>query len=280
MMRRGKIMRTVGIILLILTSSLILYMLLPYAPYKKRFWSLEEQLRSSLVMPKEQITEKDLDIFPPVLKAFYVKSGFIGKNKVSYVEYEFRDVDFVLGPNKPQVKMDYTIYNYAKEPTRIALIDTRLYGIPFGGMDSYIKGKGRMKGILAKHIPLFDVTGEDMDGGALVTYLAEAIMHPSLLMQDCITLEQLDDYTVKATIQDKGMKQTGLFHFNNQLEMTYFSTTRFSADTDSYEVWHAVLDQYTYKEGIRRPMKFQGIWKYKEGDLIYFDSRDMDITFH
>lgn len=38
----------------------------------------------------------------------------------------------------------------------MALIDSRMFGIPFEGYDYYQNGIGGMKGMLAKAIPLFN----------------------------------------------------------------------------------------------------------------------------
>ena len=54
-----------------------------------------------------------------------------------------------MGINKPNIKIDYTAYDFVKEPTRIALIDSKIYGITFQGIDTCKDGKGSMKGIIA-----------------------------------------------------------------------------------------------------------------------------------
>ena len=57
-----------------------------------------------------------------------------------------------------------------------AYIDSSLYGIPFEGLDSFLRGKGSMKGILGKPFTLFDERGADMDQVCLVTFLAGTIL--------------------------------------------------------------------------------------------------------
>lgn len=68
-------------------------------------------------------------------------------------------MDFVMS-DKKTIKFDYKQYNLVERPERFALISSSLSGIPFEGLDSYENGKGSMKGMLAKVIPLFDQRGE------------------------------------------------------------------------------------------------------------------------
>ena len=86
------------------------------------------------------------------------------------------------------------------QPAKIALIDSSMFGILFEGRDYYANSTGGMKGVIAKVITLFDQTGSRMDKTCLATFLAECMFEPSVLLQDYITFEEIDDYHVRATI--------------------------------------------------------------------------------
>ncbi len=38
----------------------------------------------------------------------------------------FKDVDFILSPDKAPIRIDYTQYNFVREPVRLAYIDTSM----------------------------------------------------------------------------------------------------------------------------------------------------------
>lgn len=63
--------------------------------------------------------------------------------------FDFKNVCFSMGVGKPNLKIDYTVYNFAKEPDRAALIESKMYEIPFQGIDICKDGRGSMKGIVA-----------------------------------------------------------------------------------------------------------------------------------
>ena len=61
--------------------------------------------------------------------------------------------------------------------------------------------------------------------------------------------------------------------------MTSFQSKRFAEDTNSYENWSAVASNYKKIKGINTPTRLQAIWHYDKGDLIYFDSKSMEICY-
>lgn len=273
MKKRGYIM--LGLICIL--AIVIIYLIIPYSPVKKEYDNIVSELSQNNKLPKTIITEDDLKELPEALQKYFINNGYVGIESASIIKFNFTDVKFSMGINKPNVSMDYTIYDFAKSPTRVAYIDTRMFGIPFQGIDISKDGKSSMKGVIAKHITLFNTKFDIIDS----TYLSECMMHPSLALQDNIKYKQIDDYRVEAIIRKNGRETTGTFYFNEKYEMTHFiDENRLSSDTNTYEKWSAVVGNYKVIDGINRPTKFQAIWNYREGDLIYFDSDNMKISYY
>lgn len=273
-MKKGRKI-VIGVIFSLLVF-IIVYLMIPYSPVKKEYRSIVGELSEENKMPKSIIVEDDLKTLPEVIQKYFIKNGYVGIESASIIKFDFKDVEFSMGANKPNVKIDYTVYDFVKEPTRVALIDSKMFGIPFQGIDICKDGKATMKGILAKHITLFNTKFDIMDS----SYLSECMMHPSLALQENITYKQIDDYSVEATIRKNGRKTTGIFYFNENYEMTHFiDEKRLSSDTNTYEKWSAVTSDYKVVNGVNRPTKFQAVWNFSEGDLVYFDSKNMKISY-
>ncbi|MGL5084474.1 MAG: DUF6544 family protein, partial [Clostridium sp.] len=233
-------------------------------------------LKKENKLPKNKITEEDLKILPVALQKYFIKNGYVGIDSASLVKFDFKDVDFSLGVNKPNIKMDYIAYDFVKEPTRVALIDSKMFGIPFQGIDTCMNGKGSMKGVVAKHITIFNTNFDLIDAA----YLSECLMHPSLALQENIIYKEIDDYSVEATIKKYGQETSGIYYFNENYEMTSFVVEkRLCTETNTYEKWSAIVSHYKIINGINRPTKFQAVWNFSGGDLIYFDSDNMDIFY-
>jgi hypothetical protein len=245
--------------------------------------AMSDELISETDYESDVFTEEDIADLPQPVQKYFRSCGYTGAPKMSYMTARFQDVDFVLDKDKPAIKIDYTQYDFVTEPNRIAYIDSSLYGIPFEGLDAYVAGAGSMKGVVAKLFTLFDQNGEAMDRASLVTCLSECLLIPNMALQDYIVWEEIDDLHAKAVISYYGITAGGIFTFNENGEMLSFTTgdrEAVAADGTSEVVkWSAVCSNYVETNGIKKPTVLQAIWHYNDGDLLYFDGKDVVIEF-
>ena len=283
--RKKKMLIAVGI-LLILIGMLLIWFNIPYSPVKKQFeHDISLLVENNRLSDENKVfTEKDFAHLPTAIQKYIVNCGYIGNTKMSYLKMEYHNIDFLQGRSGPALKINYTQYNFVDEPCRMALIDSSMFGVPFEGYDYYQNGTGGMKGVIAKVITLFDQTGADMDKACLVTFLAESLFAPTILLKDYITFEEINDFEVRATISYKGQTASGIFNFNEQYEMISFTTNdRAVANTDGtvgHIPWSALCGDYAAaKNGIKYPTKFQAVWNYSDGDFTYFDGTIDKISY-
>lgn len=289
-MRKRKGGRKVMWMVAMVTSviiGIIVFFNLPYSKIKVEFNELAMETMNSLNNNPNSLldvfTEADLIDLPLPVRKYFEHSGFIGTPKMSYMRMMFKNVDFVMSPDKPPIKINYTQYNFVSEPTRMAFIDSTLFGIPFQGLDSYVNGVGRMKGVLAKTITLFNQSGEDMNKACLVTVLSESLIVPSVALQDYIAWDSIDDTHARATISYDDISASGIFTFSEEGEPLSFTTDdRAVVGTDGtlQQVrWTALFGDYKMMNGIKQPSHLQAVWNYDSGDLIYFDSDDFVVEY-
>lgn len=273
-------------VLFALIVMILIWFHIPYSPVKRDFQNDVDTIMSEnqLQTKNEVFTEEDFNNLPAAIQKYIQGCGYIGTPKMSYLKMEYHNVDFLQGKNRPTLTIDYTQYNFINEPCRMALIDSRMFGIPFEGYDYYQNGIGGMKGVIAKAITIFDQTGADMNKACLATFLAESLFAPTILLQDYITFEEISDFEVRATITYGGQSASGIFNFNEQYEMFSFTTNdRAVAGTDGsmeYVPWSALCNDYQLSEnGIKYPTKFQAVWNYTDGDFVYFDGIISEISY-
>lgn len=273
-------------VLFALIVMILIWFHIPYSPVKRDFQNDVDTIMSEnqLQTKNEVFTEEDFNNLPAAIQKYIQGCGYIGTPKMSYLKMEYHNVDFLQGKNRPTLTIDYTQYNFINEPCRMALIDSRMFGIPFEGYDYYQNGIGGMKGVIAKAITIFDQTGADMNKACLATFLAESLFAPTILLQDYITFEEISDFEVRATITYGGQSASGIFTFNEQYEMFSFTTNdRAVAGTDGsmeYVPWSALCNDYQLSEnGIKYPTKFQAVWNYTDGDFVYFDGIISEISY-
>lgn len=285
--KKGENKMTIILLFFLIIVSLILtWFNISYSPLKSKFKRDIISLinENKILDSNEYFSISDFNKFPLAIQKYIENCGYIGKKKMIYLKMKYKNVNFMQGQNGPKLKIDYTQYNFVKEPERLALIDSNLFAIPFEGYDYFINGKGGMKGIIAKIITLFNQNGKEMDKACLVTFLAESLFAPNILLQDYIYFEEIDSYNIKATINYKEIRASGIFTFNDNYEMISFTTNdRTAIETDGsmeYVKWSAICEEYiTSNNGIKYPSKFKAVWNYPNKDFIYFDGNIDDISY-
>lgn len=270
-----------GIIIVIILCILVWFNI-SYSPVKAEFKKfVDEELKNAQTLNKN-FTEEDIIKLPLPVQKYFRYCGYIGKPKMANMKIYFKDVDFFQASRK--LKIEYTLYSFSYRPTRFALINTSLFGIPFEGIDSYKDGIGGMKGQIGKLITLFNERGKAMDKACLATYLSEGLIIPNVALQHFVTWESIDENHAKATITYYGIEAGGVFTFDDNGCMISFTTEdreyNDGKGNSRIEKWSALCSDYKDINGIKYPTVLQGVWHLAAGDLVYFDGKDMKIEYN
>lgn len=257
---------------------------LPYAPLRKEFSLDIAALKARQPERAEVPMRTELETLPDILQRYLIHCGYLGAPKMRWMTMRYKDVAFLQSVNGPALTIDYLQLNTAAEPARLALVESHLYGVPFQGYDYYQDGIGGMKGVVAKHITLFDQCGPEMDRSGLVTYLAEAFLLPSALLSEDIHFEAIGTYQLRATLTAYGQTVSGIFTFNDDAEMIRFTTDDRSLTGDDGTMtktpWTASCGDYQRSaSGYLQPTTFRATWHLPESDFTYFDGKITAITY-
>ncbi len=274
-------MWTVIITLLLLVLGIVILMRLPYSPTRAKFNIILEDKFKVTKDASGTFTEVDIERLPAPVQRYFRYCGYIDTPKMSVMQASLADVDFVMSKTRT-VRIDYQQLNLVDKPERYALITSSLYGIPFEGLDSYKNGRGSMKGVLGKIIPLFNQQGQVMARSALVTWLAESLLVPNAALQAFVNWEPIDDTKAKAAITWEGISVSGIFTFSAEGELLSFLTAdRVAVDMDGRETeanWSAYFRNYGLVNGLLQPKVIQSAWHYRDGDCIYFNQNESTLS--
>lgn len=275
----GLILGILGLIV----SIIVIYFNVPYSRLKRNFkdYLVKSEENTSVNKKSDKYTIKDL---PQCMQNFYSYTGLMSKAGSRHVSFDFKGADFVNIEMKKTLKIDYSEHIFADVPARFAFIDSSLFGIPFQGLDSFIDGKGGMKGVVAKNIIVFDQRGEAMDKAALVTWLAEIIFMPSQLLNGDIEIKEIDNNTAYVSITYDGMTVSGIYRFLDNGELVEFVTDDRGMSYNDGRVenkkWSALYKEYRNKDGLRLPDRLKAEWHLEGGDLTYFNGSSIEYGFY
>lgn len=272
----------IGVIGLII-SIMVIYFNVPYSGLKGSFKNYLTQSEKNT--DADKIADKyTFDDLPQCMQKFYKLTGLMAKAGSKHVSFDFKDADFVNTEMKKTLKIDYSEHIFAEVPARFAFIDSSLFGIPFQGLDSFIEGKGGMKGVIAKNFTLFDQRGKEMDKAALVTWLSEIIFMPSELLSGQIEMKELDKNSVFVSIKYDNITAEGIYKFKDNGELLEFTTNdRAMIYTDGrveYKKWSAIFEEYTKKGELLLPDRLKAMWHLDDSDLVYFNGSSLEYKFY
>lgn len=278
-----KVMQIIIKILLLIIGLVMLYLSIPYSKLKSTFNKEVEKERIQNNAEEKILDEESIQDLPEQVKRFYNYAGYIGKPQFTQMKMYCEGADFVMDTHTNKtIRINYTEEVFAI-PTRLAFIDARLYGIPFQGLDQYVDGKGSMRGVLAKNIQLFHVTGKEMDEAALATWLCEAILLPKAMLNEKLQWQQMDGNRIGVTLEEGDLIVSTLYEFDKEGRLISATTdNRGITESDGSLIpmrWRIVFDQYEQFEGYYLPRGIKAMWQQESGDLVYFDSNEAEYLF-
>lgn len=239
---------------------------------------VNNELQKHLLQDPELISEDDIVHLPKPVQKYFRYCGFLGRQKITNAQVLWTDVFLKQSFGKKYLKISCAQFNSVPEPARFAFMKSKIGGfIPFEGRDKYQDGHGNMLIKLLKIFTVGDSKGAEMDVSALVTILAEALFVPGYALQPYIYWEPIDDFSAKATIENKGIKASGIFFFNDVGECVRFETEdRYFTDkngTFKKYKWSAYLGKYKNLNGIMTPGDMKAAWHLPSGDFEYFKGK-------
>lgn len=120
-------------------------------------------------------------------------------------------------------------------------------------VDQYVEGKGSMKGVIAKNIQLFNVTGKEIDEAALATWRCEAILLPKAMLNGRLQWQQIDEDRVRVTLEEGDLIVSAVYEFDGEGKLVSATTdNRGITESDGSLTpmrWCIVFHQYEQFEG-------------------------------
>ena len=262
-------------ILLILTALVIFS---SCTSPKEIFDEEADELLTEAGVTSDMITEERIAHLPEPVQRYFRVSGFLGQTISNATEVLWAESKIKLGPDQDWRELETRQFNFTASGSRLAYMNARMaWVIPFEGRDRYHNGQGHMLGTLARTIKVFDNHSREVTLGGAVIVLAEALLEPSIALQEYITWEAVDPLTAKATFQDGDVEVTGTFIFNEAGEYIRFESNDrpFEISGGNYELKPFSIDLKDYVEsnGIRIAGHVNATWHLEEGDFTYWDGR-------
>jgi hypothetical protein len=250
----------------------------------RNIYEEEAQKGISRLGAQSIVSENDIKHLPTPVQNYLRYTGVVGKPRVQNFRATFTGQ---IRRSMDGGWMDFTSeqYNFFDEPTRMFLIESSMYGIPFDGLHLYEGSSATMEIKIASLFQIVDARGDTMTRGETVTLFNDmCVMAPATLIDSSIRWEPIDSLTAKATYSNKGYSITATLSFNSEGALIDFSSDdRFmSADGITYKNyrWTTPMKDYKEFEGRKLPTEAELIWHMPEAEYVYGKFKLVDIEYN
>lgn len=230
---------------------------------------------------KDVVTSDALSPLPPPVRRWLETAGVVGQRMPRTVRLEQRG-RMRIAPDKDEVQATAQQYFRVDEPEFVWRVRVRMMRIlPVAGRDTYAEGRGRMVIKLGSLLPVVDATGEKMDQGTLLRYLAESVWFPAAALSPYVRWESMDETSARATMTYGGVSGKAVFSFDDKGRFVGLTADRyFGGGPDAkLERWEVEATDWDTMDGCLVPVRGEVRWKLAEGDFTFYRWDIMEIEY-
>jgi hypothetical protein len=138
--------------------------------------------------------------------------------------------------------------------------------------DAYVAGEGLLRANLFGAIPVASAgPNPRMNEAELQRYLSETPWFPTALLPAAgVTWEGIDDRTARATVDDRGVTATAVFHFDEEGYLSRLTADRYRQDIDAVASWTGHYRAYEERGGMQIPTQAEVAWDTPDGEVPYW----------
>ncbi|MBS3792523.1 hypothetical protein KGY77_07780 [Candidatus Bipolaricaulota bacterium] len=242
---------------------------------------VRELFEATVTGEPEAITEEDLSGLPEPVQRHLRYTGVVGRKKVNSVRLR-QEGRFRQGEEGSWMDFKAEQYYTTEQPGFIWKTDMSFLPlVSVLGRDKYYNGEGNMLIKLPPFIKIADARGDDIDQGTLVRYLNEIMWFPTAYLRDYITWEPIDSTSARATLTDHRTTVSAVLYFDEAGRLVDFVADRYysGGDETTLETWTTPINEYGEMEGLRIPIKGEGVWKLGSGDFTYIELEVTELEY-
>jgi len=242
----------------------------------------KELLERNKGFKTEIFTEELIKDLPESLKKYLRVCGFMNTPVPINANVYWKESWLKMAPDKEYGKLSTTQFNSVKPIGRVALM--KFLSMPLAARDLYRDGYGEMKGKLFNLIKVVFDNSKETAQSALITTFCEFMFIPGYLLLDNVKWEQLEECSVKGTLNDNGIEVSGIFYFDQDGFFTRFETNDryYTIGKHTYEKvkFSAIVESYKMQGDIKINERVKVIWHLPKLDFEYYKGTIERITFN
>ncbi len=265
---------------------ILISVMIAYSSFSFKNKIIEERivmLENSKNITEDVITKETISGLPFIVQHWLMNNGTIGKSPISNLHL-VQELELKLKPEKSKWN-NGTAEQYitVQPPSFNWSISTQMNSIiNVVGRDKFQNGHGEMIIKLFSLLPVAEAKNhEHVDKATLQRYLAEIVWYPSAALSSYIKWDSLSEYSALATMEFRGTKGSGEFHFDEKGTFKKFVAMRYQ-DINSVipTEWTVVATKTEERNGIKIPVNCEASWKLESGNWTWLKLKIKDIEYN
>lgn len=242
-----------------------------------------ELFKYSQRVTKEIINSEALDDLPIIVQKWLTNAGVVGTQTIFNV-YLTQELQLKLKPHQENWNVGKAEQYFTIQPPAFNWsISTQMNSfLNVVGRDKLIDGKGEMTIRLLSLIPVANAKNEEkVDQATLQRYLAEIVWFPSASLSQYIRWETVDEYSARATMEYKGTKGSGVFHFDKNGNFKKFIAMRYQdSNAEKPTKWTVIATKIEERNGIKIPIECEASWELEGIKWTWLKLKLTDIEYN
>ncbi|OGD21371.1 MAG: hypothetical protein A2W03_04820 [Candidatus Aminicenantes bacterium RBG_16_63_16] len=227
------------------------------------------------------VTEEMIKNLPAPVQKYMMYSGIAGKAIPRTVRLK-QTGRIRQGAKSSWMKLEAEEYYSTNPPGFVwkAFLPGRRFPVTLG-RDAYLDGRGSMLIKMLSLFPLAKAIGSEIDQGAMMRYLNEMSWFPAAFLGSNVSWKAVDETSAEITLTHQGQSVSAIMYFAEDGRPVNFVAKRYRMVGKKYdlETWSTPFIGYGEFEGLKLPVRGQGVWNLKDGDFAYVELEVTELHY-
>jgi hypothetical protein len=214
----------------------------------------------------------DLAALPAPVRRYIQRSGAVGRPGPQNMRVVL-EADMYRKPGSSPMRARSVQYNFFGRPTRLFLMDARMFGLPVRALHVYRQEQATFTVRVASTLNMVDLRGEVISAAETVTVLNDmCLMAPGTLVDPRLAWSAVDDLSAAVTFTNGPHVVTAVLVFNERDELVdFWSDDRPDGSTGTFVPmrWSTPVTAYRDVDGRHLLHRGGAVYLRPDGPFTY-----------
>lgn len=233
----------------------------------------------------EAVTTADLDALPDPVRRYVTRSGAVGRQRPRNMRVVM-DANMYRKPGQPPMRARSVQYSFFGRPTRIFLMEARMFGLPVRALHVYREEAATFTVRVASTVNMVNLSGPEISAAETVTVLNDmCLMAPGALLDPRLVWTGVDDRTARVLFTNGPHRVTATVEFNDDGELiNFWSDDRPDSSSGHFTPmrWSTPVSEHGDAGGLHLLRRGGAVYERPDGPFMYgdfsLDTIDFDVS--